>query len=88
MKKIVCLLSLIFFISQIAVAQTNTIRGQVYNEAEKPLGGATIEVLPSGNHTVTDINGVFQIPVAPGGQLRVSFVGYQTQLVPVGDSAF
>lgn len=88
MKKIVCLLSLIFFISQIAVAQTNTIRGQVYNEAEKPLGGTTIEVLPSGNHTVTDINGVFQIPVAPGGQLRVSFVGYQTQLVPVGDSAF
>ncbi|AHF15734.1 membrane protein [Niabella soli DSM 19437] len=63
-------------------------RGLVYNEAEKPLEGATVEVLPSGNSTVTDANGAFSIAVAPGGQLRVSFVGYKTQVTAITDSIF
>lgn len=88
MKKITGLLVLCLFMSHIAVCQRTTIRGLVYNEAEKPLEGATVEVLPSGNSTVTDANGAFSIAVAPGGQLRVSFVGYKTQVTAITDSIF
>ena len=58
--------------------------GQVMEyPAKKPVPGASILVRGTTNGTLADIDGKFVIPVKKGDVLVVSYVGLQTQQVPI-----
>lgn len=63
-----------------------TIRGIVRDENGQPIPGVGIKVKGSSNVTSTDVNGSFSIKVPSGNSvLLVSYVGYQSQELPVGN---
>lgn len=63
-----------------------TVRGTVKDESGEPLPGATIVVEGTSQVTVTDVQGRFNINVNEGAALIISFVGYQSTRIPVGNS--
>ena len=48
----------------------------------EPVIGATIMEKGTTNGTITDIDGNFELNVADGANLEISYVGFQTQTVP------
>lgn len=68
-------------------AQTGSIRGQVLDERGDPIPGASILKVGTSTGTVTDLDGNFTLAAVPGDQLRISFIGYQTQTITVGSQA-
>lgn len=58
-----------------------TVKGQVLDENGDPIIGATIRVKGEKDATVTDIDGNFTINAPKGGELEVSYLGYDTQTV-------
>ena len=69
-----------------AVQQTKRVTGQV-SDSEGPLIGATVKVKGTSNGVVTDYSGEFSIDVNPGATLVISYVGYVTQEVRVGNQS-
>ena len=69
-----------------ALAQEREIRGTVSEASGEPLAGATVRVaaLPDQG-TVTDPDGLFTITAGPDDVLIITFIGYRTQEVLVGD---
>lgn len=61
-----------------------TISGQVTDENGDPLIGATVLVQGTSSGTTTDIDGNFTLTVPDDAVLVISYVGYLTQVVPVG----
>ena len=73
-------LMLLFCASSLeAVAQSNTIRGTIVDEENRPLPGANIIVTALNTGTITDIDGAFRlsVPQATSYELEISFLGYQ-----------
>jgi len=65
-------------------AQDLTVRGKVVDANNEPLIGATIRVPGTTTGTVTDVDGNFTLSNVPSnGQIEVSYVGMQTQLISV-----
>ena len=63
-------------------AQGAGISGQVVDASGESVIGASVMVdSAKGVGTVTDIDGNFTLKVKPGTKLRVSYVGYDTQVV-------
>ncbi|MCR4957209.1 MAG: TonB-dependent receptor [Prevotella sp.] len=69
-----------------AVQQTKQASGHVA-DSQGPLIGATVMEKGTSNGTMTDLNGDFSLNVKPGATLIVSYVGYVTQEVRVGDNS-
>ena len=67
-----------------AVQQTKKVSGTV-NDAMGPVIGATIMEKGTSNGTVTDLDGNFSLDVQPGAVLVISYIGYTTQEIPVGN---
>ncbi|RZK46331.1 MAG: SusC/RagA family TonB-linked outer membrane protein, partial [Pedobacter sp.] len=62
------------------------ITGRVLDSDGKPVAGASVQLLGSDNGTNTDANGAFSIEVdKPNAVLSVSYVGYQSQDIAIGD---
>jgi len=80
------LLVLLLLVSGFTFAQ-QTISGLVTDEAGVPLPGATVVVNQTNNGTTTDFDGNFSISVSDGQSICISFVGYQTLSIVVGDGA-
>ena len=81
-RKLTMFLALFFIGIGLVVAQTQ-VRGIVVDEASEPVIGATIQVKGTSQGTVSDINGNFHLSAPAGGTLVISYVGMQTQEVPV-----
>lgn len=64
---------------------TKTVKGYVLDEKGEPLPGATVQVGNTSRGVLTDLDGAYEIQVAPTEQLVFSFVGMQPQLVNVTD---
>ena len=64
-------------------AQNQTVTGLVVDVSGEPIIGATVMVVNGTVGTVTDIDGKFNIKVAPKSKLKVSFVGYTSQIISV-----
>lgn len=67
-----------------AVQQKVTVTGNV-SDAAGPLIGATIKVKGSSTGVVADMDGNFKIQANPSDVLEISYIGYITQEVTVGN---
>ena len=68
----------------IGYAQTKTISGTVYDQANERLSGVTVRVAESSIQVSTDGNGNFTIDAPETGSLVFTAVGFETQTVPIG----
>lgn len=64
-----------------------TITGVVTDENGDPMPGATITIANSTQGTVSDIDGNFSIDVEEGETLLISFIGYTTKSILVGNQS-
>jgi TonB-linked SusC/RagA family outer membrane protein len=84
-----CNLAGIFLLSLWTVlplyAQTKTITGTVVDAKSEAITGATIVVKGSTVATLSDVVGRFTIQATPEATLVVSFLGYQTREILVGN---
>ena len=65
-----------------AFAQQIAVNGHVKDATGEPIIGATVRVAGQDGGVVTDLDGNFSIKAAPGAQLSISYIGYQTAVVP------
>src|SRR5690606_19851165 len=73
-------------ISSISFAQTKEVSGLVTSTDGTPISGASISVVGSNTATQTDELGRFKISAPSGSTLNVSYIGYTTQRVSIGNS--
>ena len=67
-----------------AVQQAKKVSGHVA-DAEGPIIGATVVEKGTNNAVITDLDGNYTINVRPGATLVITYVGYKTMEVPVGN---
>lgn len=67
----------------LAQAQKQQISGTVVDAEGKPVAGATVLVDGTSNGTTTNSDGKFTLSTSGNATLQVSFIGYETQKVPV-----
>ncbi len=85
MKKSVLLVILILVSQNLLWSQESTIRGVVRSAVDKEsLPGVTVVIQGTVQGTITDIDGRFTISASPTDRLRVSFIGFRTQVIEVG----
>ena len=71
----------------LGMSAQQVVRGQVTDPNGEPLIGATVQPVGGGNGAATDVNGEFSLNVPYGVKtLKVSYVGYKTQELPVQPS--
>ena len=71
-----------------AFAQTRSISGTVVDSQNVPVIGASVMVVGQNNvGTVTDLDGRFSLNVPAGSSISVSFIGYETQVIAVGNQS-
>lgn len=63
------------------------LKGKVVGENGAPLAGVTIRVKGTDQGTVSDPAGAFQLEISTGAVLEVSYIGYQGQVVEVGEKS-
>lgn len=68
---------------QFAYAQTINVSGVVADDTGFTVPGATVRVKNSTVGTVTDLDGNYTIEVSENGTLVFSYIGYDTQEIPV-----
>ncbi|MEO0899723.1 MAG: SusC/RagA family TonB-linked outer membrane protein [Bacteroidota bacterium] len=61
------------------------IKGQILDEQRSPLVGASVLVKGTTQGAITDQNGRYNVKALPTDTLMFSFIGYEAQLIPVGD---
>ncbi|MBP9507975.1 MAG: TonB-dependent receptor [Bacteroides sp.] len=66
-----------------AFAQSISVQGVVKDPSGEPIIGASILEVGTTNGTITDVYGSFKLTTSSKGTLKVSFIGYQTQLIAV-----
>ena len=78
------LLVLVFlFASLVMNAQKTTIKGNVSDETGEPVIGATIVTPDAKNGAVSDLEGNFSLSTTLPVDIKVSFLGYQSQTIKV-----
>ena len=79
-KKITLMCMLLFFGGVFLQAQNLTVRGNVVDEVNQPLVGATLQVKGTRQIVIVDINGNYNLTNVPSNAtLVVSFIGYKTK---------
>lgn len=83
---IACLILSFLGVNAYAQQSGATITGKVIDESKDPIIGATVAVKGSSNGTMADLDGAFTLKnVANNATLVISYLGYTTQEVKVGD---
>ena len=63
---------------------SSVVSGRVVDSNGDPLPGAGVMIKGTTKGTTTDADGRYSLPVASNASLEFSFIGYATQVVPVG----
>lgn len=85
--QLLCSLLLLLTAMQQGFAQSRPVKGTVYDENNNPVAGATVTVKNSKTATSTDAGGAFSLTLQPGQRfIIVSFVGYDSQEITIGDA--
>ncbi|NSL89110.1 SusC/RagA family TonB-linked outer membrane protein [Chitinophaga solisilvae] len=88
MRKVLFLLLSLYFLAGQAFAQSRTVTGKVTDGKDgSPIPGVTIQIKGTSKGASTNPDGAFTLQVSPTDVLVVSFLGYETQQVPVGANA-
>lgn len=66
---------------------TKKITGTVVDAQGPVIGASVVEKGKTGNGVITDFDGKFTLIVSPGATIVVSYVGYQTQEIKVGNQS-
>lgn len=77
-----------FSVSSVCVCAAQpkiSVTGTVLNEAGEPMIGVNVVEKGTTNGASTGADGTFAVEVNPGAELQVSYVGYVTQTLPVGN---
>lgn len=61
------------------------VTGIVKDENGEPIIGANIQVVGKSAGTITDMNGCFSISASANSTLQITYIGYQTQTVNIGE---
>ena len=64
-------------------SKSTKISGVITDEKNQTVIGATVMVNGTKTGTITDVNGKFSIEASEDGQLKISYVGYETQLIDI-----
>ncbi|MEO8473568.1 MAG: TonB-dependent receptor [Chryseolinea sp.] len=78
-------LAVMLMLASVAWAQDRTVSGTITDENAVGMPGVNIIVKGLSSGTVTDVNGKFTLTAPANGTLVITFVGYKTVEVPVGD---
>ena len=71
------------------MAQKKSITGVVTDASGESVIGASVVEVGTTNGVITDIDGKFTLMVDPNGKIKVSYVGYQPQVLDVkGKNSF
>ena len=84
MKKLFVVLNLLLSVT-VLVAQNITIKGTVTDNTNESVPGASVVVKGTTQGTITDADGHYTIQADPQATLLFSFVGTQTQEIPVNN---
>lgn len=77
---------LFFLLCQTGIAASQqTVTGTVMDESGMPLPGVTIRIEGTSRGVNTNMDGGFSIDATPDDVLLISFIGFNTQEVPVSD---
>lgn len=68
-----------------AYSQSITISGNVTDESQIPIIGGNVIEKGTANGTVTDIDGNFILSVSAGSTLQISYIGFVTHEIEVGN---
>lgn len=79
------LAGMLMLLPVIASAQQHSVSGTVTDEQGIPVIGASVIVKGTTQGTVTDMDGNFQLDVEPAQTIEISFLGYKTVSLPVGN---
>lgn len=80
-----CLFLLALVFPVLGFAQTIQVKGTVVDATGMSVIGASVLEKGTTNGVITDIDGNFQLQVSPNGTLQISYVGFQTQELPVNN---
>ncbi|MFO7672537.1 MAG: TonB-dependent receptor [Lutibacter sp.] len=84
MKVLIFYLLLLIPIGQAAFSQ-NVVTGTVTDASGQPLPGASVVIQNTNKGTTTDFDGKYSINASKGEVLEISFVGFKTNRITVGD---
>jgi TonB-dependent starch-binding outer membrane protein SusC len=85
-KCTILFLGLMLVFTTLAFSQERVITGKITSgEDGSPLPGASVVVKGTTTGTITDIDGNFSLTVPADGILLISFVGYLTEEITIGD---
>lgn len=73
-------------VTSMSLAQTREVSGLVTSTDGTPIRGASVSVVGTSVATQTDASGRFKINATSGASLNVSYIGYTTQRVSIGNS--
>ena len=84
-KKLVLSLIAVVSVCMLSFAQNKQVSGTVVDTDGLPVIGATIMVDGTTTGTSSGVDGSFTLPAPANGTLVVSYIGYQTQTIPVAN---
>ena len=67
---------------------TKTVKGKIVDEKGEPLIGVNVAVEGTNTGTITDLDGNFSMSALSNSTLKVSYIGYATQLIHVSGKDF
>ena len=65
--------------------QTKKIKGTVVDNMGVPIIGANVMIKGTTNGTITDMDGQFSLDASDNDVLQISYIGYNTQTIVIGD---
>ena len=83
-KTKITLVAMLFFSMALFAQESFKVEGTVISKSDNmTLPGVNIIVMSTKANTITDFDGKFQITVKEGDVLQISYIGFETKLVPV-----
>ena len=83
MKKLFVVLNLLLSVSILFAQNVQTIKGKVTDSKNESVPGASVSIKGTVRGTITDIDGQYSLEAAPQETLVFSFIGFQSQEIPV-----
>jgi len=82
-SKAMMLCALLVSLASVSAVAQQVVNGTITDQSGEPLIGVSVMVQGTTTGTITDIDGSFELSTPADAVLEASYVGYQTQTIPV-----